>query len=142
SEIQSFAERGYPLTDEGPPLLGWPQRENVARGASAAPLQFFAEHVEIRPRRRLDDSHGLRRAADADEIVRPERKAGLPVEGDEDLVLVLHDRAHVDFRGSGNDDGAVGQRVRCDWRQHHRVYGWMHDRSAGGQVGWRPSRRT
>ena len=75
------------------------------------------------------------RAADPHEVAWAQRVARLAVVGDEDLVGAGgHVRPHLDHLVARDHDRPVGQRVRGDRRQHHRVHPRVHDRAAGRQV--------
>ena len=67
--------------------------------------------------------------------------ARLAVEGDVQLVALIHLRLHAHERRSRNDDRPVGEHVRRDRRQHDRVDDRLDDRSAGREVVRGGSRR-
>ena len=101
-------------------------------GLSFSPSQLAPQYIEERAVLRFDQGHSTIRAFDTYCIASLDWMAFLTVKR-EDYVFIcgVQDDANVGI--VGEDDRAVGQRVRADRREHYHTDRWGNDRPASGK---------
>src|SRR3989454_7746585 len=100
--------------------------------AQVAPVQLAPQALEEALQAEPDQQDGTLRATHLEALARLNRRAHLPIEGDEHFVAPRRNRLDRDDGGGRQDERAHRERVRADGGDDDRIDGRHDDRSSRG----------